>query len=43
MIKLICIKQHLSNTWNTVHEKVSNTEAELKKIVASKQKRVIDF
>ena len=22
MMMLICIKQHLSNTWNSVHEKV---------------------
>ena len=26
-----CIKQHLSNIWSSIHEKVNNTEAELKK------------
>ena len=30
----ICIKQRLNNIWSTVHEKLSNTEAELKKSVA---------
>ena len=25
------IKQHLSNIWSSIHEKVNNTEAELKK------------
>ena len=34
---VICIKQHLSNTWSSVHEKLSNTEAELKKSVAYKK------
>ena len=28
---VICIKQHLSNIWGFIHEKVSNTKAELKK------------
>ena len=28
---LICIKQHLSNMWSTIHEKLSITEAVLKK------------
>ena len=37
---LKCIKQHLSNTWSSNHEKLSNTEAELKKSVAYKKKRV---
>ena len=27
----ICIKQHLTNTWSSIHEKLHNTEAELKK------------
>ena len=28
---VICIKQHLSNVWSSIHANVSNTEAELKK------------
>ena len=39
MMMLICIKQHLSNIWSSIHEKLSNTEAELKKSVAYKKKR----
>ena len=35
---LICIKQHLSNIWTLIHEKVlSNTEAESKKDFAYKK------
>ena len=30
----ICNKQHLSNIWNSVKKKLSNTEAELKTSVA---------
>ena len=30
MMMLICIKQHLSNIWSSIHEKLSNTEIELK-------------
>ena len=30
MTMLICIKQHLSNIWSSIHEKLSNTEIELK-------------
>ena len=37
MTMLICIKQHLNNMWNSIHEKLSNTEAELKKSVAYKK------
>ena len=37
MMMLICIKQHLSNSWSSIHEKQSNTEAELKKCVAYKK------
>ena len=33
----ICIKQHLSNIWSLIHEKISNTEAELKKTIAYKK------
>ena len=33
----ICIKQQLSNIWDSVHEKLSNTEAELKKSVVYKK------
>ena len=43
---LICIKQHLSNIWRSVHEKLSYTEAELKKNVAYtvyKKNRVTGF
>ena len=32
-----CIKQHLSNIWSSIHEKVNNTEAELKKSVTYKK------
>ena len=28
---VICIKQHLSNILSSIHEKLSNTEGELKK------------
>ena len=28
---VICIKQHLNNIWSSIHEKLSNTEAQLKK------------
>ena len=35
---LICIKQHLSNIWTLIHEKVlNNTEAELEKDFAYKK------
>ena len=34
---LICIRQHLSNIWRLIHEKLSNTETELKKSVAYKK------
>ena len=33
----IFIKQHLSNTWRSIHEKLSNTDAKLKKSVAYKE------
>ena len=29
MMMLVCIKQHLSNIWRSIHEKLRNTEAEL--------------
>ena len=32
MMMLICIKQHLSNIWSSIHEKLGNTETELNKI-----------
>ena len=38
-----CIKQHLSNIWSSIHEKLSNTESQLKKSVAYKKKRVHIF
>ena len=31
IIMVICIKQNLRNIWSSIHEKLSNTEAELKK------------
>ena len=34
---LICIKQHLSSIWSSIHKNVRNTEAELKKSVAYKK------
>ena len=35
-MKLIRIKQHLSNIWSSIHEKVSNTEADLKRVAYKK-------
>ena len=40
---LICIKQQLNNIWSSIHEKLSSTEAELKKIVAYEKKCVCFF
>ena len=37
MTILICIKQHLSNTWTSIHERLNNTDAKLKKSVAYKK------
>ena len=37
IMMVICIKQHVSNTYISIHEKFSNTEAELKKSVAYKK------
>ena len=37
MKMLTCIKQHLSNVWSPIHEKLNNTAAELKKSVAYKK------
>ena len=34
----ICIKEHLSNICSLIHEKLSNTEAELKKVLRLKKK-----
>ena len=31
LMMVIYIKQHVSNIWSSIHEKVKNTEAELKK------------
>ena len=31
------IKQHLSNIWSSVHENLSNTDAELKKVLLIKK------
>ena len=38
---VMCNKQQLSNIWSSTHEKLSNREAELKKSVAYKKKRVM--
>ena len=37
----ICVKQHLSNILNSIHKKLSNSEAELKKSVDYNKKRVV--
>ena len=34
---VICIEQHLSNVLSSIHEKLSNTEAELKKSLLIKK------
>ena len=39
---LICIKQHLSSIWSSIHENVINTEAELTKSVAYKKACVLE-
>ena len=38
VMMLICIKQHVSNIWRSIHE--SNTDAQLKKSVAYRKKCV---
>ena len=43
MMMLICIKQHLSNIWSSIHKKLSNTETELKKSVAYKKACRLSF
>ena len=43
MMMLICIKQHLSTIWSSICEKLSNTEAELKKRVACKKSVYTSF
>ena len=40
MMILTCIKQHLSNICSSTHEKLSSTEAKLKKSVACIKKRI---
>ena len=43
IMMVIGIKQLLSNTWSSIHEKVKQTETELKKSVAYiKKTRVIE-
>ena len=37
----LCNKQHLSNIWGSIYEKLSNTDAELKKSAAYKKKHVL--
>ena len=41
MMMLLCIKQVLSNISSSVHEKLSKTEAKLKKSVTYEKKRVV--
>ena len=38
IMMFICIKEHLSNICSLIHEKLSNTEAELKKVLRLKKK-----
>ena len=42
---VICTKQHLSKIWSSIHEKLSNTEAELliKKTLTSSLAKVSVF
>ena len=40
MMLFLCIKQNLSNIWNSIQENLSNTEAELKKSIAYKKNHV---
>ena len=43
IMMVVGIKQLLSNTWSSIHEKVKQTETELKKSVAYiKKTRVIE-
>ena len=37
---VICIKQHLSNILSSIHEKLSNTEGELKKVLLIKKEYI---
>ena len=37
IMMVICIAQHLSNIQSSIHEKLSNTDAQLKKSVAYKK------
>ena len=37
---ITCIKQHLSNIWSTIHEKLSITEAELKRSIFYEKARI---
>ena len=41
MIMLICIKQHLSNIWSTIREKVKQHWGWCKKNVCLQKKRVV--
>ena len=40
IMMIIGIKQHLSNTWSSIHKKLSSTEAKLEKSVAYIKKYV---
>ena len=37
MMMLICIKQHVSNFWGSIHKKLSNSEAKMKKTLLIKK------
>ena len=44
MMMVVYNKQHLSSIWSWIHEKLSNTEAQLKKrVVYNKKREVLDF
>ena len=44
MMMVVYNKQHLSSIWSWIHEKLSNTEAQLKKrVVYNKKREVRDF
>ena len=36
MMMVICVKEHLSILWSTIHEKLSNSKAELNKVLLIK-------
>ena len=40
---LICIKEHLTNVWSSIHETLSNTDTELKKACDNFQQWLLDM